>query len=137
MTDCCWGWDWGRHKHKRCQICILRLVAIVFGNCSMGTTATLFFTLQIFLSQWPKPAVSAGRRRTFRCFVLGSINYHSKSENFFEFLLTCANLSKFNPGDVLIQTFPGDVSSRFRHTQRNWTQQQASLLKQIISLNHW
>jgi hypothetical protein len=53
----------------------------------------------ISLCQGPKPAVSAGQKKQFRCFVVGSINCHSESENFLKFLLTCANFSKFNPGD--------------------------------------
>ncbi len=54
----------------------------------------------ISLCQGPKPAVSAGRKKTFRCFVVGPINCHSESENFLKFLLTRANFSRFNPGDV-------------------------------------
>ena len=55
-------------------------------------------------------------KKTFRCFVVGSINCHSESENFLKFLLTRANFSKFNPGEVSwIQTFPEDVSWRFWH----------------------
>jgi hypothetical protein len=54
----------------------------------------------ISLCQGPKPAVSAGRTKTFRCFVVGRINCHSESENFLKFLLTRVNFSRFNPGDV-------------------------------------
>ena len=43
---------------------------------------------------------NAGGKKTFRCFVVGPINCHSESENFLKFLLTRANLSRFNPGDV-------------------------------------
>ena len=39
-------------------------------------------------------------KKTFHCFVIGPINYHSESENVLKFLLTRANFSKFNPGDV-------------------------------------
>jgi hypothetical protein len=48
----------------------------------------------------------AGRKKTIRCFVVGSMNCHSESEIFLKFLLTRANFSRFNPGDV---------SWRFRH----------------------
>jgi hypothetical protein len=41
------------------------------------------------------------------------MNCHSESENFLKFLLTCANFSRFNPGDVswikpFQETSPGD-----------------------------
>ena len=70
----------------------------------------------ISLCQGPKPAVSAGRKKTFRCFVIGPINCHSESENFLKFLLTRANFSKFNPGDVswikpFQETSPGDFGT--------------------------
>jgi hypothetical protein len=70
----------------------------------------------ISLCQGPKLAVSAGRTKTFRCFVVGRINCHSESENFLKFLLTRANFSRFNPGDVswikpFQETSPGDFGT--------------------------
>jgi hypothetical protein len=44
----------------------------------------------ISLCQGPKPTVLAGRKKTFRCFVVGLINCHSESENFLKSLLTHA-----------------------------------------------
>jgi hypothetical protein len=52
------------------------------------------------LCQMPKPAVSAGRKKTFCCFVIRQIHCHSEGENFLKFLLSRANFSRFNPGDV-------------------------------------
>jgi hypothetical protein len=71
---------------------------------------------EISLCQGPKPAVSAGRKKTFRCFVVWPINCHSESENFLKFLLTRANFSRFNPGEVswiipFSETSPGDFST--------------------------
>jgi hypothetical protein len=62
----------------------------------------------LYLHQYP---CAKGRNRRFppverKHFVVGSINCHSESENFLKFLLTRANFSRFNPGDV---------SWRFRH----------------------
>jgi hypothetical protein len=70
----------------------------------------------ISLCQGPKLAVSAGRTKTFRCFVVGRINCHSESENFLKFLLTRANFSRFNPADVswikpFQETSPGDFGT--------------------------
>jgi hypothetical protein len=62
----------------------------------------------ISLCQGPKPADSARRKKTFRCFVIGPINCRSESENFLKFLLTRANFSKFNPFQ---ETSPGDFGT--------------------------
>jgi hypothetical protein len=69
--------------------------------------------LEISLCQGPKPAVFAGRKKTIRCFVVGPMNRHSESENFLKFLLTRANFSRFNPGEIswikpFQETSPGD-----------------------------
>jgi len=42
--------------------------------------------------------IPAPRKKTFHCFVVGSTNCHSESENFLKFLLTRANFSKLAQG---------------------------------------
>jgi hypothetical protein len=50
------------------------------GKCVVSIVEVI-----ISLGQGPKPAVLAGRKRMFHCFVVGSINCHSESEKFLKF----------------------------------------------------